>query len=55
MEVSDKMGKAIDCIPRRGKLSNMTFDGEEFASAVNLEKSFTAPKHHDWQKAKAGP
>lgn len=38
-----------------GKLSNMTFDGEEFARAVNLEKSFTAPRHHDWQKAKAGP
>ena len=56
MEESDKMGKAIGSVfQEEEKLSNMIFDGEEFARAVNLEMSFTAPRHHDWQKSKVGP
>lgn len=46
MDGSGKIGKAMDPVfQEEEELSNMAFDGEEFARALDLEKSFTAAKH----------
>lgn len=42
------MGSTIvPVFQNRRNPSNMTFDGEDFARAMDLEKSFTAVRHTD--------